>query len=85
MYKFTDDAIECIEFVRGVLTNNIELVCEVIQYPKAINNVPMKIYVYPTNPVAANVTVNIWLSPVINSPNVLVAGVTVRLLRPCNG
>ncbi len=45
----------------------------------------MIIYVYPTLTVTAGNPVKIWISPIINSPNVLVAGVTVRLLRDCQG
>lgn len=40
---------------------------------------------YPTNIVAFGTPVNIWISPIINSPNVLVAGVTVKVLRFCSG
>jgi hypothetical protein len=85
MYTFTDDKIECIEFVRGVLTSNIELVCEIAQYPDASINRPMILHVYPTNTIAANTVMKIWISPIINSVNVLVAGVTVKVLRPCSG
>jgi hypothetical protein len=45
----------------------------------------MIIHVYPTNTVPLNTPVKIWLSPIINSPNVLVAGVVVKLLRSCAG
>lgn len=85
MYKFTNQAIECIEFVQGILTNNPQLVCQVSQYPDSTINKPMKIIVYPTKTVPLNTQVNVWISPIINSPNVLVAGIIVRVLRPCAG
>ena len=85
MYKFTNEKIECIEFLSGILTNNIELVCEVTQYPDSATKKPMILHVYPTKIVPINTPVKIWISPVINSPNVLVAGVIVKVLRPCSG
>ena len=86
MYKFTNDKLECIEFVKGVLTGPTQdLVCEVAQYPDAATKKSMLIHVFPTLPVAINAPVKIWISPIVNSPNVLVAGVTVRLLRYCSG
>lgn len=45
----------------------------------------MLIHVYPTINVAVNVPVEIWISPIVNSLNVLVAGVTVKVLRFCSG
>jgi hypothetical protein len=62
-----------------------DLVCEVAQYPDPTLNIPMIIHVFPTLAVPVNGAVKIWISPIINSPNVLVAGVTVRLLRYCSG
>jgi hypothetical protein len=85
MYEFTDDKLECIEFLRGVITDNLELACEVAQYPDAATKRPMLIHVFPTKVVPMNTGIKIWISPIINSPNVLTAGVTVRLLRYCSG
>lgn len=45
----------------------------------------MLIHVFPTKDVAIGQWVKIWISPVINSLNVLAAGVTVRVLRYCSG
>ncbi len=45
----------------------------------------MILHVYPTKIVPINTPIKIWISPIINSLNVLVAGVTVRVLRFCSG
>lgn len=61
----------------GILTSNPQLVCNVQQYPTA--TLPLIMIVYPTNTVAAGTSIEIWISPIINPANVMVAGVTIHV------
>ena len=83
MYGFNSVLVECQEGIKGILTANMILVCDVQQY--AANSLPLIVRVYPTNVVLAATKVEIWVSPVINPSNTIVAGATVTITRNCGG
>lgn len=83
MYQFTTTPIECAEGVKGVLTSSVDLICDVWQYPK--NKKPMIIRVFPKVNVAANTWIEIWVSPLTNPSERIVAGATVKVTIDCMG
>ena len=83
MYGFSTARPECAEGIKGVLTAALILVCDVQQY--AANKLPLIIRVYPTKTVLVNTQVEIWVSPLVNPSQAMVAGAIVTVTKDCKG
>ena len=78
--------IECVERVKGIITWEAILICEVTQQPTLTSpNRALIVTVYPKLTVAAGTVMEIWLSPIFNPDIVMVSGVIVRVDKDCNG
>lgn len=83
--KSSDYAIECVEKVKGILSDDPQLVCEPTQQPDLMNpNQALILTVYPKKTVTMGTLIEIWLSPIFNPPvDQMVSGVTVRVDTEC--